>query len=107
MSKTTMPTNEEILTFVQEFQEENEAEVFQAIEMSENGDGALNIEIDTDFVSQFEVKYPGVNMDEVLQDFFETLINGFMKEIEEDPNFAENIKEFKNSQEENTEEVPV
>ena len=88
-TKVEKPTNEDILSLLTEFQKENQVEVFTDMDM--NDSGGLDVNIDQDFVKAFEAKYPGLNIDDSLQDFFQTLIENFMVEYEKDP---EAFKQF-------------
>jgi len=91
MQNVTKPTNEEILALINQFQTEGECEVFQDID-AEDDDGKLNIGIDEGFIEVFEKAWPGVSLDESMSEFFETLIGGFVKEIKDNPEYAEELK---------------
>jgi len=86
------PTNEQIIQLIGEFQETNSVDIFTDIE-TEDDAGTLNMGVDQGFIEFFEEKYPKAVLDEALQGFFENLIQNFAKEMESNPEFAEDIKE--------------
>ena len=90
-AKVKVPTNEEILTLVQDYASEHQVEVFSDID-AESGDG-MQVNVDSGFIELMESKFPGINLDEVLSGFFEKLIKGFMEEIESNPEYMEEIRQ--------------
>lgn len=100
MSKIKTPTNEEVIELLQSYGVENKVEVLTAIETQE--EGGITLDVDQGFIEMFEVKYPGINIDNVLQTFFENAIENFVEQMKSDPDFAKEVEDYRETTKEDT-----
>lgn len=94
MSNIIKPSNDELIELIQSYGIENEVEVLSSVEAQDGG--GITLDVDQGFIEEFENKYPGVMIDEVLQTFFEQAITNFTEQMKEDPEFAKEVQDFQN-----------
>lgn len=83
MSKIIKPSNDELADLIMKYSVENNTEVL-VVAGSDSGDECgIVLDVDTGFIDMFEVRYPGVSIDESLQAFFEKAVEKFTGHLED------------------------